>query len=150
MGILFTGGQSIFTAGMVAVVGGLAFAAWPQEGMSVVGFVVCIPIVMLQAVVGIPSGVLWLAVCAAAVFAPPAGGLVAFILVRGLWGDGLAVFFLIGFLTLWLAGRKAHRTLIRRTATAMTNLIKPLNEPIEKFREKTFAYFEDVGRWMTE
>ena len=150
MALLFTGGRSILGAGIVAVVIGLAFAAWPKAGMSVVGFVVCIPIVILQLVVGIPSGVVWLAVCAAAVFAPPSGGLVAFILVRDLWGDGLAVLFLIGFLTLWLAFRKAHRTLVRKTATAMTDVIKPLNEPIEKFREKTFAHFEGVGRWMTE
>jgi hypothetical protein len=134
----------------VAVVAGLAFAAWPEAGMSAIGFVVCIPIVIVQGIVGIPSVILWLAVCAAAVFAPPAGSLLAFVLVRDLWGDGAAVLFLIGFLTLWLAWRKAHRTLIRRTATAMTHLIKPLNEPIEEFRKKTFAYFEGVGQWMTQ
>jgi hypothetical protein len=139
MALLVTGSRSILATGIVAVVAGLAFAAWPEEGMSVVGFVVCIPIVILQAAVGLPSGVLWLAVCIAAVFAPPAGGLVAFIQVRDVWGDSPAVLFRIGFLTLWLAAGKAHRTLIRQTATAMTDLIKPLNEPIDKFRRRTFA-----------
>jgi hypothetical protein len=60
------------------------------------------------------------------------------------------VLFLIGFLTVWLAGRKVHRNLIRQTATAMSDLIEPLNEPIEKFRKRTFVYFEGVGKWMTE
>lgn len=150
MMLLVTGGTSILAAGIVAILTGLAFAAWPVEGMSVVGFVVCIPVVILQLVVGIPFGVLWLAVCTAAVFTPAAAGVVAFIAVRDLWGDGAAVLFLISFLTLWLACRKAHRTLIQWTVTAMTDLIRSLNEPIEKFRDRTFKYLEGVGRRMTE
>jgi hypothetical protein len=163
--LLVTGGRVlILPTGIVGIVSGLAFAAWPEEGMRVVGFVVCIPIVILQLVVGIPSGILWLAVCAAAVFAPPAVGLVvfAFILMRDfefegddlavlfLEGDGLSVLFLIGFITLWIACREAHRTLIRETANATGNLILSPNMEIDEFREKTFAYFEGVGRWMTE
>lgn len=148
--LVLTKGTSILATGVVAVVAGLAFAAWPEAGMSVIGFVVCIPIVIVQGIVGIPSMILWLAVCAAAVFVPPAGGFMAFVMVRNLWGDGAAVLFLIGFLTLWLAWRRAYRTLIRRTSTVMTDLIKPFNEPIEEFRKKAFAWFEDAGRWMTQ
>jgi hypothetical protein len=150
LSLVVTGGSSILAAGIVAVIAGLAFAAWPVEGMSIVGFIVCIPIVVAQAAVGIPSVLLWLAACGAVVFGPPAGGLIAFVLVRDSWGDAPAVFFLIGFLAAWLAARKVHRTLVRQTATAMSDLIKPLNEPVEELRKGTFAYFEDVGKWMTE
>lgn len=145
-----TGGTSILTAGIIAIIGGLAFAACPVEGMSIVGFIVCVPIAAVQVAVGLPSIAAWLAVCGVAVFAPPAFGLVSFIGVREGWGDPAAVLFLVLFITVWLAARKLHRSVITNIAKAMSDILRPINKPINEARMKTFKYFEEVGKWMTE
>jgi hypothetical protein len=148
LSLVVTGGKSILTAGIVAVLGGLAFAAFPAQGMGIIGFIVCAPVVAVQIAVGAPSIAVWLAVCGAVVFAPPAFGLVSFIGIRKGWGDPAAVLFLVLFITVWLAARKLHRNAITNTAKAMSEIIEPINKPIDEARIKTFKYFEEVGKWM--
>ena len=118
--------------------------------MSVVGFIGCAPVAAVQIAVGVPSIAVWLAASGAVVFAPPAFGLVCFIGIREGWGDPAAVLFLVLFITVWLAARKLHRSAITNTAKAMSDVLEPINKPIEQARMKTFRYFEEVGKWMTE
>jgi hypothetical protein len=148
--LVLTGGGSILIAGIVAVLAGLAFAALPEEGMAIVGFLACIPVVVVQAAVGLPSVALWLAVCGAVVLAPPVVGFVGFMETRQRLGDPAAVFFLIIFLTVWLAARRWHRTTITNTAREMSDFIRPFNKPLENVRAGLYKYFEDVGKWMTQ
>lgn len=150
LSLVATGGESILTAGIVAIGAGLAFAALPEEGMNIVGFVVCLPVVIAQAAVGLPSVALWLVICGAVVFAPPVVGFVGFVETRNRLGDSAAVLFLIVFLTVWLAARRWHRTAIVNSADEMSEFIRTFNKPIEDGRVKLYKYFEDLGKWMTQ
>lgn len=150
LSLVATGGTSIRTAGIIAILVGLAFAAFPKEGMSIVGFIVCVPIAALQVAVGLPSIAAWLAVCGAVVFAPPVLGFVSFIKIREHWGDLATMFFLVSFITVWLAARKWHRIVIKNTAKTMSNILEPINNPIDSARTNTLKYFEEVGQWMTK
>lgn len=149
LAIVLTGGRHMIFAGVSAIIGGLAFAAFPVEGMSIVGLVACIPIVIAQAVVGAPSAAVWIIVCGLAVFVPPAAGLLLFIVCRQQFDDTVAIVTLICFIAAWLAVRRIHKQLVIGAERTISRILKPINSPIEEARQNTFKYFEDAGKWMT-
>jgi len=140
----------VMRAGGWAIGGGLAFALLPELGMFIVACAFCTPVVLAQCVVGLPSLAVWLAITAAVALAPlVVGGAVFFAIRRG-FGDAAALFFLIVFLTAWIAGRRLHKRAISTTSKTTEALLRLFNDPIDRLRVATFKYFNELGRWIAQ
>ena len=157
LGVLINRGTdngTVVGAGVAALVAGVVFAAKPVSIMSLIGFVICAPIAVLQGVVFALPVLIVAALYMVVAILPLAAGVLGFLLIAQQWGTGAAVICLIPFVAALIAGREIYSRLLDVVRDSLREsfwlTLRALVTPVNTLRATTFAGIVRIGEWFDD